>query len=698
MHIKTTHSAILILIVVACAIPFLGQPFHMDDNFYMDVARNAQINPLFPYEMPYMFQGIFWPDLASHSHPPLQTYFLAAVMHFFGESPGREWIYHLCALIFPVLAVFSFYFVCARFVGKPLWPSMILAFSPLFLVMQHTLMTDIPTLAFWLASIAGFLWAVHLKSTRLYAASAFFQTAAMLTSYQSFALIPLLGFYQWRRRGGRKGWLSLLIAPAIVGVWFTVNCIHYKRLLFGATVGYMQTRHPLSLHVLGIKLLSILEYQGWLIIFPFFVFYLLARHLKGRGLILVLLSAACLAQLKVPEYRLVDRGIFVLGLAAGFFTVLEMGRIAWDSFRGGWKPLGFDDADGQFIGLWYFGVLLYCLFLFTEGSARYVLPLVPPFLICFFRILENTEISEYRLPVRVLNSAMLASGSLVVSLTWGLALSHADQEFARLYPRIAKEFCRIAGTMQSYCIGEWGFRYYLGRTGVQVLPADESSVRGGSFIAIPKLALPYEIPADLNSMTMPVQTLTYRPGTPLRILDWQTPAGFYSSGWGLIPFSFSQGTLEEIEVVQVNFMVERLPWAQIEADSGTRPWPGHLTLEGKSPLAIFARAGTRILYPWPVQNPIQLRLLCGVSPDSYVEGAGSSYQFQIRQLEADGSIMAESSITLQPGIKRADRNWQPVRVVLGRTMKGALDFRYHCVGGDSKGTGAFAQATLAPAD
>ena len=36
----------LFLALVACSIPFLSQPFHMDDNFYMDMARNALRNPL----------------------------------------------------------------------------------------------------------------------------------------------------------------------------------------------------------------------------------------------------------------------------------------------------------------------------------------------------------------------------------------------------------------------------------------------------------------------------------------------------------------------------------------------------------------------------------------------------------------------------------------------------------------------------
>jgi 4-amino-4-deoxy-L-arabinose transferase-like glycosyltransferase len=695
--VSWTSLAILVLTVVAFAIPFLNQPFHMDDNFYMDVARNAHEKPLFPLDIPYTFIGDFAQDLGSHGHPPLQSYFLATILYFFGEGPGKEWIYHLFALVYPILAVLSFYFIAARFNERPLWPSMILACCPLFMVMQHTLMTDIPMLAFWLGAIASYLWAVHLKRTGLYTVSAFFQLAAMFTSYQAFALAPLLGFYQIRKGYTKKAWISLIIPPALVIAWFVLNCLHYKRMLFGVTYNYIQSHAPLALHVLWVKLASILEYQGWLIIFPLFIFYMLARNLKGRALVLALLAAACLAQFgEVQKYRLIDKTIFAAGLAAGLFIVWEMGKVIWSTIPRRQSLLGFEAIDGQFIGLWYFGVLFYCLFVFPGGSARYILPLIPPFLICFFRILEITEVSEYRRPARVLNVAMVASGSLVISLIWGLFLSRADQEFARIYPRFAGEFSRIVGKAKSYSVGEWGFRYYLALQGVYPLPKDESLVRGGSFIAIPQMALPHTIPASLNSMLIPVRTLTYKPDFSLRIFDWQTPAGFYSTGWGLIPFSFSWKNLEEVQIYQVNFMVEKLPWTRVKTISRTKPWPSIFTIEGKQISGIAAKSGTEISYALDVNNELRLRLLCGVSSDSHVEGSDASYSFNMQQLDAGGKVLTESHLVLQPGMKVKDRDWQPVRMVLKQASAGTLVFQYSCTAKESPSTGAFVYAVLEP--
>jgi len=322
--------------------------------------------------------------------------------------------------------------------------------------------------------------------------------------------------------------------------------------------------------------------------------------------------------------------------------------------------------------------------------------MLPPLLLCFFRVLERSEIHEYRLPKRLLNSALLASGSVVISLIWGLALSRADQGFAEIYPQAAADVGGIADKIRSYSSGEWGFRYYLGRKGAGALPADTSLVRGGQFVVVPKLAQPNEIPADLRSILISVQTLSYRPETPLRVLDRQTHAGFWSTGWGLIPFSFSRQILEQVEVFQINFMAKQLPWAYIETASGINPWPGYVTLDGQSPLAILAKPGTSIRYPWTVDHPARLELQCGVSPESYKNGSDRAFEFAIGQLGRDGNVLAENRITLRPGIGEGDQSWQPVRMDLVPERESVLYFRYNSDNGANRGVGAFAQSLVRP--
>jgi 4-amino-4-deoxy-L-arabinose transferase-like glycosyltransferase len=325
--------AVIVLVVVACAVPFLSQPFHMDDNFYMDMARSARAHPVHPYDTPYDFGGFHAPDMASHSHPPLQAYFLAAVQVLAGEEEGREWIYHTAAVVFPLTAALSLYFISALFVERPIWPALALAVCPLLLVMGHTLMTDVPMLAYWLAATACFLWAAESGRRSLHAASALFLFAAMFTSYQSVALIPLLGFYQIRKHGKAAGWVALFLPVLAMGAWIGMSSSHFGRMILVDTAGYVQSRHAATLSMLGTKLLALFEYQGWLIVFPLFLLYVFARGLRGRLLLLALLASMYVAQVRVPEYRLVDKAIFVFGLASGIFVSAHLLALAGHAFR-----------------------------------------------------------------------------------------------------------------------------------------------------------------------------------------------------------------------------------------------------------------------------------------------------------------------------------------------------------------------------
>jgi hypothetical protein len=690
---------LLFLVLIACSIPFLSQPFHMDDNFYMDMARNALRNPLYPNDTPYVFDGFSVPDMGSHSHPPLQTYFLAAILRLAGEGPGKEWIYHAFDLVYALLAVGSMYFLSARLVARPLWPSLALACCPLFMVMQHNLMTDLPTLSFWLASIAAFVWATNGGSGGLYLASSAFQFAAMFTSYHSVVLAPLLGFYHVRKKGRRMGWVALAAPVAVMTLWFVLSSLHYRRFLLSGTADYLRLREWNALGVLGSKFVALLEYQGWLIIFPASLLYVFARGLRGRLLALMFAGSLYGAWGIAPSYRAVDKAILVVGLTTGAFV---LGRMAWliaSTRRRFQPPPEFDRTETELLSLWYFGTIGLCLIAFTEGSARYIMPLIPPVLLVFFRQLELMETGEYRSLSRSrLSAGVVANGSLALSLACGLILSHADMEAARVYPPLARRFAGAAGGMPAYYAGEWGFRYYMSQAGIRQLPRDDSEVRGGSFVALPKLAIPYDPPAALKGMMAPVETITCDVKTPVRLLDSSVPAGFYSTGWGWLPFSFSRSHLEVLEVLQVNYLVAELPAAAIEATTRARPLPGYLAIEGRNPLALLMHAGCSVKYPWTAPVPTELSLTCAVSPAAYSDGGAESFEFEVCQRSAQGEVIASGHVEVTPGLKQQDRGWQHLVVPLrGRRQGGDnLELRFTSNGEHDRAVGAFAEPLLRP--
>jgi hypothetical protein len=508
----------------------------------------------------------------------------------------------------------------------------------------------------------------------------------MFCSYQAVAIVPLLGFYQIRRRGKLRGWIALILPVLAMAGWLTATSMHYGRMILGRTVDFVNSYHPDSPSVIFTKALAVFEYQGWLLVFPLFLAYAYGRALKARSFMLAMLAAAYVTQMQLSSYRLIDRCIFAAGLTVGILLVCRMLGFTIHAFRRREDDvMGMERVHAQFVALWYLGVLFCCLVVFNGGSARYLLPLVPPFLIVYFRGLEIREASEYR-ETRPpwMNSAMVASGSVVLSMILGLFLSQADFELASVYPRVASAFSRLSSGLESYVTGEWGFRYYMTRKGARPLPADETTVSGGSLLIKPQLPAPFDPPSDLASMTIPFARFTYDVKTPFRIMDVKVPAGFYSTGWGMVPFSLSSDSIESMDIRQVSFMVERLPWAQIESQSGIQPWPGLAAIGKENILSLLAKPGTKIAYAWPFRQSMRLKLQVGLQPGS--APAGAHFGFSVAQSDEEGRIRVRQEHAMDAGMP-----WQSMELVL--QPGGALLCGFS---GNAEATGAFAGALVIP--
>src|SRR5262245_46880658 len=90
--------ALLIALTLALHSPFIGQAFHLDDVQYLDVAQNVYRNPVFPLDLPAAFEGLHF-NLWGHTHPPLNSYLIAALLLFHRQSPSEVFL-HSSFLIF----------------------------------------------------------------------------------------------------------------------------------------------------------------------------------------------------------------------------------------------------------------------------------------------------------------------------------------------------------------------------------------------------------------------------------------------------------------------------------------------------------------------------------------------------------------------------------------------------------------------
>jgi 4-amino-4-deoxy-L-arabinose transferase-like glycosyltransferase len=177
---------LLAAIVLVCIIPFSSRAVYLDEHIFLQIARSAQTNWMFPQDTPEVFFGIVVPNFAAHTHPPVGEYFLALLYLLLGSF--HEVPFRLAFSIFPIAAVLGFYSLARRFTPHPFLVTLMLAFSPAFFVYSPTLMMDIPMLAFLLVGFALYFGYVQGRRANLPLASLCL-ILAVGTGYT--ALVPL---------------------------------------------------------------------------------------------------------------------------------------------------------------------------------------------------------------------------------------------------------------------------------------------------------------------------------------------------------------------------------------------------------------------------------------------------------------------------------------------------------------------------
>jgi 4-amino-4-deoxy-L-arabinose transferase-like glycosyltransferase len=199
--------------ILATTLPFINQPFHMDDPGFIEFARVRQDAPLEMQLHDYVFFGLR-NDTFFDTHPPLVSSYLALLIYASGGE--SEALFHAAFLVFPLLAAVSMFFLARRFTRHALLTALLLMATPGVMVMSHTLMSDVPGISFWLATVALYVYGLDRRSPGLMALCAVTMTLGIFTSYQMLSVIPLLFVYAALRRE-----LSLL---ALIPFTLPVSC------------------------------------------------------------------------------------------------------------------------------------------------------------------------------------------------------------------------------------------------------------------------------------------------------------------------------------------------------------------------------------------------------------------------------------------------------------------------------------------
>lgn len=530
---------LLVVVVIALHAPFVNQAFHIDDRIYLEMARHVRASPLFPQDYPGVFFGRPLPDFASHTHPPGLSYVLAAGMLVAGQ---REVVLHALFLIFPVLAALAAYSLAARYTRHRFASALLYSFLPGGFVMANTLMTDAAFAAVVLVGIAAF--ARYLDSDKpawaAVCAGGLF-VAAMLNYLAPFFSVLLFLYARWR--GAPRSKAAVLLTPvATVGCWLALNYIHYGRLTLLHTAGYLRGEGGLASGLPEEKFLYLLLALGGVMI-PAVALPAVGRPLQIRVMGLVLLGTWSALAWQGWGSQSGERPLFAVFLTGGVWVMWEMLRLANVGAQG---SSAVRSADERLLVTWFFGFCLVALFIYSAGVVRYLLPLTFPVVMLFVRRSEEQIRSlEYR---RLFLGAVTA-----VTLAMALLLASADYEFAGVYRRLAADLPALEGWpgwSKVWITGEWGFRHYLEESGARVLTRAGTEPEPGDWMIKPALPTPYVTVQDAEPHSRLLERMRYGARLPLRLLDSGSQAGFYSHGWGLLPFSFNR-TGQPLEIINV---------------------------------------------------------------------------------------------------------------------------------------------------
>jgi 4-amino-4-deoxy-L-arabinose transferase-like glycosyltransferase len=590
--------ALLVAVQFALVAPFVTQPIHIDDAIYVDIARNALKMPWHPQDLPYIFEGRRVPDMGSHSHPPFVSYCIALFLWLFGDGPRLNVVLHVGFLIFPLLFAIGIYRLTLRFSASPPGAALVAIVSPAAVVASHTVMTDFPCLAMSTLGLALYVDGVDQQRSGKLWASAALLTAAAFSSYPSVLLFVACWVYAILKQSKMRGaFVAPLVAPVWMGAWLTYSSLHFGRFVLSGTAAYVARTGGLSSAGIMHKLLAFPIFLAGTLVLPLPLVRGAWNWLRRSAAVLWVVISVALTQRYAADYALRDRFLVALLLTLGGWILLGLFLRMWRACVT--APSRESRQDALFLTVWALIVIAQILLVYASGMARYLLPLLPPMvLLTFFKSSKD-----------VVYFPRAIAWGVSVGVVVALALSAADFEMARVHRDIARHLGKaFAGWESQIRFGaEWGLRHYLMEQRFRQILSTGDDFAGGQFIVSPAQAVAYAVPQDVDSMLVPVRRESWSSSLPIRLMNRSRHAGFYSSAWGLLPFSLSRAPVEEITIEQVSFLSERLPEIGLEADKGEAiiPIPAP---DGGVDIAI--PVPSRITIPYDVALPVRVQFSC----------------------------------------------------------------------------------------
>jgi len=499
-------------------------------------------------------------DFRGYPHPPLNAWVLAGLIAIFGDV--KEIPFHAFYICFSLLAVSAMWMLAKRFSPHPFWAAAIFIAVPVFVVNGNTFESDVPLTAFLLAGVAAFVTAVDRRSVLWLILSSLSLGLASLVAIQAVFIIPILASYVWlNAREWKLAWIAAFSTAIVLSAWQVFEYFSIGQFPILWTTSYA-LEYGLERFKSKFTNVAGLTIQSLFIVFP----------------LLIPLAIRKLRRDQDTTFLLIWIAVFFLGAAA----------------------------------------------LFTDGSARYLLPIAAPL-----------AILVSRLPIRYLRPAAAAQ------LTFSLLMAIVNYQQWNAYGAFAHSLQKETTTRRTWVNAEWGLRWYFEADGARPVH-DHQAIPAGDMVVSSELAYPSPYRRGGSALT-PIATRDITSPIPLRIIAIDSHSGFSTAEKGLLPFGLSTGPIDR---VRADILIARQPTREFlpmdapEADD--QIISGVYSREGSNPWR-WAAGNATIALKLPAQ-PRPLHVDFYIPDSSPVRGI---------RVEADGRLLYEHTYE-KPGTYAVD--------------------------------------------
>ena len=516
-------KTILVMVALACLLPFAAKAFHIDDPLFVWAGRQMQTRWWDPYGFDVNWYGSAMPMHEVTKNPPLACVCIALIMSIFGEN---EFALHIGFLLQAIAVVLGTYALARRLCDHPIHAALAALFTPVFMVSSTTLMCDVLMVALWVWAVV--LWMRGLEDNRplLLVLAAFLVGACSLAKYFGIALIPLLLAYSLMRNGRPGWWLVYLLIPlAIIGLYEGAMRALYGHGLMWDAFSYASPNEVHGAGAIFFKVLTALGFAGGgcAIVLIFMPVLLRSKSWVGAAIVALfllpttwILSGSLPASAESPA-RLGITLLWTL-LILGGLGVLALPILEWKRHR---------NAETLMLLFWVWGTFVFCVLNWTV-NGRSVLPMVPAVAILLLRRIEFVRKSTKLQLNWFFGAAALLS----------LLVSFADYRLANSARGAAAEIQSKFGnsSVPVWFQGHWGFQYYAQANGLRAFDFTNPQTRPGDLLVVPFNNTNLK-PIYLD--TVERVAIIEMPVSPwVATMSRAVGAGFYTDVVGPLPFSF----------------------------------------------------------------------------------------------------------------------------------------------------------------